>query len=111
MAKQVIPFPDFDKVELRVGTVLAAEAVENSNKLLKLSVDLGTEKRQILAGIRKSYTPEEMIGTQIVIVANLEPRALAGLESQGMVLAAHDEAGLPIVLRPNTQVPNGSEVS
>lgn len=121
--KPVISFADFDKIELKVGTVLEAEAVEDSNKLVKLLLDLGspdssatadssgTEKRQIIAGIRKSYEPEKLIGTQIVVVANLEPRALAGLESLGMVLAAHDENGLPVVLHPEKAVPNGSEVN
>lgn len=109
--KPIIPFADFDKIELRAGTILEGAAVEGSNKLVRLLVDLGNEKRQIVAGIRKSYEPEKLIGTQVVIVANLEPRALAGLESQGMVLAAHNETGLPIVLRPNTPVPNGSKVS
>lgn len=111
MAKPVISFEEFDKTELKVGTVLAAEGVESSNKLVKLSVDLGGEKRQIIAGIRKSYQPEQLLGMQIVVIANLAPRSLAGLESQGMVLAAHDEAGLPIVLRPERSAPNGSDIS
>lgn len=109
--KPVISFADFDKIELKVGTILEAEAVENSNKLVKLLLDLGSEKRQIIAGIRKSYEPEKLIGMQIVVVANLEPRTLAGLTSQGMVLAAHDENGLPVVLYPEKAVPNGSEIS
>lgn len=109
--KDIIPFADLEKIELRVGTVLEAEAVKDSHKLIRLLVDLGGEKRQIIAGIRKSYQASDLAGKQIVVVANLEPRTLAGLESQGMVLAAHDAEGLPIVLMPEKQVPNGSSVN
>lgn len=109
--KEVVNFEDFSKIELRVGTILEASPVEDSNKLVKLIIDIGTEKRQVIAGIKKSYQPESLIGGQVVIVANLAPKSLAGLESHGMLLAAHDADGLPIVLRPDRQVPDGSEVS
>lgn len=109
--KPIIPFAVFDKIELRAGTILEAAVVESSSKLVRLLVNLGSEKRQIIAGIRKAYEPEKLIGAQVVIVANLEPRTLAGLESQGMILAAPDEIGLPVVLRPDKAVLNGSEIN
>lgn len=88
--KEYITIDDFDKVELKVAKVLEAEVVEKSDKLLRLKVSLGNEERQILAGIQKYYKPEELIGRKLVIVANLAPRKLRGLESQGMVIAAGD---------------------
>lgn len=87
---EYITIDDFDKVSLKVAKVLEAENVEKSDKLLKLKVSLGNEERQILAGIKKYYKPEELIGRKLVIVANLAPRKLRGLESQGMVIAAGD---------------------
>ena len=85
-----ITIDDFMKIQLKTATVLSAERVPNSEKLIKLQVDLGTEKRQIVAGIGKKYDPEALLGKRIVIVANLQPRKLMGIESQGMVLAAGD---------------------
>ncbi len=105
----MISYDDFKKIELKVGKVLEAERVEGSDKLLKLQVDVGAESRQIIAGIGKQYAPEQMVGKQVVIVANLEPRMLMGLESQGMLLAASDENG-PVVLMPEREVPPGAEV-
>ncbi len=107
----MISFEDFSKIELKVAKVITAEKVEGSNKLLKLQVDLGElgGTRQILAGIGKVYTSEELIGKQIVIVANLEPRMLMGLESQGMVLVANSEAG-PIFLRPEKDALPGAKI-
>lgn len=83
-----ITIDDFLKIQLKTATVLSAERVPNSEKLIKLQVDLGTEKRQIVAGIGKKYAPDALLGKRIVIVANLQPRKLMGIESQGMVLAA-----------------------
>ena len=83
-----ITIDDFLKIQLKTATVLSAERVPNSEKLIKLQVDLGTEKRQIVAGIGKKYEPNTLLGKRIVIVANLQPRKLMGIESQGMVLAA-----------------------
>ena len=88
--KEYITIDDFDKVDLRVAKVLEAEKVEKSDKLLKLKVSLGTEERQIVAGIQKYYEPDELIGKKLVIVANLKPVKLRGIESQGMVIAAGD---------------------
>jgi methionyl-tRNA synthetase len=95
-----ISIDDFMKVELRTAVVLEAEAVPKSKKLLKLIVDLGTERRQILAGIAQHYSPEQLIGTTIVVVANLKPATLMGMESQGMVLAASNADGLLSLVRP-----------
>lgn len=100
-----IPFDDFKKVELKVATILSAERVEGSEKLLKLQVDAG-EPRQVIAGIGTKYAPENLVGRQIVIVANLEPRMLMGLESQGMLLAAEG----PVLLKPDFDVPSGSSI-
>jgi methionyl-tRNA synthetase len=86
----LIGIEDFLKVQLKIGNVVAAEAVPKSKKLLKLRVDIGTETRQIVAGIATKYAPEEIIGKRVVIVANLKPAKLMGVESQGMVLAAGD---------------------
>ncbi len=107
----MIVFDDFKKVELRVATVQSAEAVPDSEKLVRLAVRIGEEERQIVAGIRKAYAPEALIGRQIVVITNLEPRMLKGLESQGMLLAAHDTDGAPVLLVPDREVPPGSEVS
>lgn len=104
-----INIDDFKKVELKVVKVLSAERVEGSEKLLKLEVDLGSEKRQIIAGIGKVYEPEKLIGKEIIIVANLEPRLLMGLESQGMVLAANSESG-PVLIMPDKEVAPGMEL-
>jgi len=106
-----IDIKQFGTVHLRVGKVVACEAVPKSEKLLKLRVDLGeSEPRQVLAGIAKEYAPEELVGTQVVVVANLKPAKLMGLESQGMVLAATDPEGRPILLRPHKEgaLPGGT---
>lgn len=86
----MVSYDEFSKIDLRVARVLECSKVENSNKLLKLTVDLGSEKRQVIAGIGKHYTPEALVGKNIIIVANMEYAKLAGLESQGMLLAAGD---------------------
>jgi methionine--tRNA ligase beta chain len=103
----MISFEEFKKIELRVGKVLKAERIGGSEKLLKLIVDLGNEKRQIVAGIAKYYKPEDLIEKEIVVVANLEPKNLMGIESQGMLLAA-DVEGEPVILIPEKEIPPGS---
>lgn len=105
----MISYDDFAKVELKVAKVLHAERLEGSEKLLKLSVQLGGEPRQILAGIGKAYDPAILVGMSIVIVANLEPRMLMGLESQGMLLAASGGNG-PVILVPEKEVPPGTGI-
>jgi methionyl-tRNA synthetase len=84
----VIEYDDFAKLEFRVGKILAADEVPKSDRLFRLDVDVGTEKRQVLAGIRGSYTAAELIGREVVVLVNLKPRKMMGTESQGMVLAA-----------------------
>lgn len=106
---EIIKFEDFAKLDIRIGTIEEAEHVEGSDKLLKLVVDLGEEKRQVVAGIGKVYEPKELLGKQIPILANLEPRLFMGLESQGMILAA-DENGRPVLLNPDKQVNSGANV-
>ena len=113
----MINFEEFKKIELKVAKVLSAERVEGSDKLVRLELDLNEKNeaglpavRQVIAGIGKAYSPESLINREIVIVANLEPRALMGLESQGMLLAATDEAGKPVILMPEKEVPPGTVI-
>lgn len=109
---QTIQYEDFAKLDLRVGTVLEAKPAPKGDRLLVLQVDLGTERRQILAGIRQHVSAEQMVGRQIVIVANLAPRQMMGLTSQGMLLAATDPAsGKVIVVTPSDPASPGSKVS
>ena len=107
-----IQYDDFAKLELRVATVLECKPHSNADKLLVLQIDLGGEKRQICAGLRQHTTPEELVGKQIVVVANLEPRTMRGEPSQGMLLAATDAVtGKVIVVTPSAPVAAGSKVS
>ncbi len=107
-----ITFDDFAKLDLRVARVLEARAHPNADKLILLRIDLGSEQRQIVAGIRGYYEPEALIGKLIVVVKNLEPRKMRGEESQGMLLAAStDDRSQVIVLTPMSDVPPGSKVS
>jgi methionyl-tRNA synthetase len=106
----LLDYKDFARLKLRVAQVLEAEAVPNADKLLKLQIDLGTEKRQIVAGIAKHYKPESLIGRRIIVVANLKPAKIRGIESNGMLLAA--SAGDKLVLvTPDGDLPAGAGVS
>ena len=109
--KEEIAFDDFLKMDIRVGTILEAEAVPKSNKLLKFLVDTGMDKRTILSGIAKHFSPEEMIGKQVTILANLAPRKIMGTESQGMILMAENEDGSLKLIQPNDLADNGAIVS
>jgi methionyl-tRNA synthetase len=109
--KSEIVYDDFAKLDLRVGTVTACEKVEKADKLLKLTVDLGAETRTIVSGIALHYTAEEMVGKQVVVVVNLAPRKLKGIESQGMILTAEDKDGKLRLLKPEEAVNPGSSVS
>jgi len=102
-------FEEFKKLDIRMGKILEAERVEGSDKLLKLKVNLGDEERQIVAGIGRQYEPGELLGKEIAVVVNLEPRTFMGLESRGMLLAA-DDGGRPALLMPDKDVPPGSVV-
>lgn len=109
--KPVIQFEDFSKIDLRVATIVNAQKVEKADKLLKLEVDLGFEKRTIVSGIALHYKPEEIIGKQVVIVANLAPRKMRGIESNGMILMAEDSAGKLHFINPESLINPGSGVS
>jgi methionine--tRNA ligase beta chain len=106
----MISIDEFRKVELKIATIKSAEPHPNADKLMLLQIDLGAEERQICAGIRNHYTTEELVGRQIVVVANLETAKLRGLESQGMLLACSDE-GRVIILTPEKSVQAGAKVS
>jgi len=108
-APELIDIEDFAKVQLRVGKIVAAERVEKSDKLVKLMVDIGTETRQVVAGIGKSYAPEQLLDKSIVIVANLKPVKLMGVESQGMLLAA-SSGDLLSVVTPDREIKPGAKV-
>ena len=109
---QIIQYDEFVKLDLRVATILAAEPHPNADKLLVLQVDLGTEKRQIVAGIRAYYDAATLVGRQIIVVKNLAPRMMRGLESQGMLLAASsDDRTQVIFLTPEKPIGAGSKVS
>ena len=110
-SKSEIAYEDFAKLELKVATVIACEKVAKADKLLKLEVDLGTEKRTIVSGIAQHYTPEEMTGKQVIVVTNLAPRKMKGIESQGMILTAEDINGKLQLLKPESLVSPGSNVS
>lgn len=105
-----IEFDDFVKVDLRAGTVLAAEKHPKADRLLVLTVDLGFEQRTVVAGIAASYAPEDLVGSRVAVVANLAPRKLRGITSQGMILATDDAEGLPRLVRPDDATPNGARV-
>lgn len=109
--KPEITFDDFSKLDIRIGTVIAAEKMEKSNKLLKLTIDIGIEKRTILSGIAQHFSPEEMVGKQVTVLANLAPRKMMGIQSQGMVLMAEDAGGKLHLLQTPVTIEPGSSVS
>ncbi len=102
-----ISIDDFAKVQMRVGQVLEAEKIEGSRKLLKLRVDIGNEVRQVVAGISEAYAPEDLLNKKVILVANLKPAKLMGVESNGMIVAASD-GDRPVLATFNEDVPNGS---
>lgn len=107
---ELISYEDFMKTQLKVAEVIEAEKLEKSEKLMKLKVRLGNEERQVIAGIAKNYKAEDLINKKVVMVANLKPAKLMGLESQGMILAAEDEEGKLKVISVDDSVLNGSRV-
>jgi methionine--tRNA ligase beta chain len=106
--KEIIKFPDFEKLDIRVGKILSAEKVEGADKLLKLEVDFGSEKRQVVAGLAPYFEAELLVGKQCPFLVNLEPRKLRGLESQAMILVAGMET--PVLLCPEKEVEVGAVV-
>ncbi|MEO6404379.1 MAG: methionine--tRNA ligase [Ferruginibacter sp.] len=109
--KPEIQFDDFSKIDLRTGTILSAEKVEKADKLLKLEIDLGFEKRTVVSGIAMHFNPSDIIGKQVVVVANLAPRKMRGIESNGMILMAEDKEGKLYFVSPDETISNGSGVS
>ena len=107
--KETISFEDFNKVDIKVAKIISVEDLKESKKLIKLTVDIGNEKIELLAGIKGYYNLEELIGKSIIIVTNLPPKKMMGLESKGMLLAAEDK-GAPILLTTFREVPPGTEV-
>ena len=104
-----VQFGEFKKIDVRVGSVITAEKVEHTNKLMKLIVNVGEEERQIIAGIADHYKPEELIGKKLMVVVNLEPKVFKGLESRGMILAADWENEV-VVIFVDDKVPIGTRV-
>ncbi len=105
-----IPYDDFAKLEIKIGKIVEAEEIPKSKKLLKLKVDIGeSEPRQLVAGIKQQYSPAELVGRLVVVLANLKPAKLMGVESKGMILAA-DLDGKAILLQPDSEVPPGTRV-
>ena len=109
--KPEIVFDDFGKIDLRVGTLVDAKKVEKADKLLQLEVDLGSEIRTILSGIAMHFDPTQIIGKQVVVVANLAPRKMRGIESKGMILMAEDSNGKLYFVQPSEAISPGSTIS
>lgn len=108
--KDTITYEDFSKMDIRIGTILSAEIVPKTQKLLKLEVDTGIDRRTVVSGIAEYFEPEELVGKQAAFLVNLEPRKIRGVESNGMILMAQDEGGKLRLVIPNQGVANGSEV-
>lgn len=108
--KDSISFDDFQRMDIRVSTILAAEKVAKTKKLLKLTVDTGIDRREIVSGIAEHYTPEELVGRQVLVLVNLEPRTLKGIESHGMILMGEDAVGKLVLLEPAAPVNSGAVV-
>jgi len=106
---ETITIDEFKKMDMRIAKVICAERVNKSDKLLKVTVDISGETRQVVAGIATQYDPEELVGKEVVLLANMAPIKLMGIESRGMILAA-DNDGKPILLEPSTEVPVGTKV-
>ncbi|MBR6478631.1 MAG: methionine--tRNA ligase, partial [Lachnospiraceae bacterium] len=100
----------FAKLQFQVGEILACEAVKGSKKLLCSQVKIGNQVKQILSGIRGTYSPEEMVGKKVMVLVNLAPRKMAGLESQGMLLCAEDAEGKLALMKPESDMPAGAEI-
>jgi methionyl-tRNA synthetase len=108
--KSQISFEDFDKIDIRVATIISAEKVAKADKLLKLTLDLGFETRTVVSGIALHYSPEEIIGKQVSVIANLAPRKMKGIESNGMILMAENAEGTLIFINADGGAMNGSSV-
>ena len=110
--KPEISYEDFEKLDLRVAEIINVEEIDGADKLYKLTLDIGEEKRIVCAGIKKYYSKDDLIGKKIILLANLAPRKLKGIESQGMILAASTENHEEVVLlAPESDIENGSKIS
>ena len=109
-AKADVSFDEFGQMDLRVGTIVTAEKVAKTKKLLKLTIDLGLEQRTIVSGIAEHFTPEALIGQQVQVLLNLAPREIKGIQSQGMLLMAENADGSLALMQPSKAVRNGSGV-
>ena len=109
-AKAATSFDDFQKMDIRVGTILSAERVPKTDKLLKLTIDTGIDQRTVVSGIANYYAPEKIIGQQVTILVNLEPRKIKGIESQGMILMAENSQGELAFVAPVKGMENGGSV-
>jgi methionyl-tRNA synthetase len=109
--KNTIEFDDFTKLDIRVGTILEAQKVPKTKKLLQLQVDIGSEVRTIVSGIAESFSPEEVVGQQVTVLTNLAPRKIRGVESQGMILMADTPDGGLSFIEPERNVSNGQQIS
>jgi methionyl-tRNA synthetase len=109
MEKETVSFPDFSKLDLRTARIISAEEVQGKDKLFKLTIEVGEEKRVLVAGLREFYSKEELEGKTIIIVANLEPKKLAGIISHGMLLAAENEEKVSL-LTIDKELPSGSKI-
>ena len=105
----MITYEDFAKLEIKIGTIVSAIKVEKSEKLLQLQIDLGDETRQVISGIAQFYDPTDLVGRQVPVLINLEPKEIMGLTSNGMILAA-DEEGTAVLLHPDKKISDGSKV-
>ena len=104
-------YDDFEKLDIRTATVLEAERVPNTDKLLKLTIDTGIDRRTIVSGIAEYYSPEQMLGKQICILANLQPRVIRGIESKGMILMAEQPDGKMRFITPQEVLADGSQIN
>ena len=109
-AKALTTFDEFQKMDIRVGTIISAERVPKTDKLLKLVIDTGIDQRTVVSGIAANYSPEEIIGQQVSILVNLEPRKIKGIESQGMILMAENAKGELAFVAPTKPIDNGGTI-
>ena len=108
--KAEIEYDDFSKLQFQVGEIISCEAVKKSKKLLCSQVKIGSQVKQIVSGIRKYYTPEEMVGKKVMVLVNLKPATLAGVVSEGMILCAEDADGNLSIMTPEKEMPAGAEI-
>jgi methionine--tRNA ligase beta chain len=106
----LIPFQEFEKIDVRIGRIVEATQIPGSKKLIRIIVDFGAEKRQAVAGLLQYYKPEDLVGKKCAFVLNLQKRVMMGVESQCMILAAEDDKGTVVVLQPDKDIVEGSKI-